>query len=444
MKGWQNIIKITIISGVLVFLIGMFLFGDGLQMPMQKTIKVFGIYLLYAFVMSLVNGYFFNYIRKVLPWETSSKKQLIYGFIGSLVLSTLVLVFLKYFIEVIIYNQDPSTFLKGSKTYFFFGISITIIIILMFYVFYFYKSVAQQKVNESQIVAKTETAKYESLKSQIDPHFLFNSLNVLTSLISENPERAEKFTTKLSKVYRYVLEQKNKDLIPLSEELEFAKTYMELLKMRFEDSIEFNISDKITNVEYKIVPLSLQLLLENAVKHNVINNEIPLAVNIYEENGFLVVSNNLNKKTSLSKGTKLGLNNIKERYNLITKKLVSVNQTKDEFVVKLPLLTQKIRKMKTNINEEAKYIKARKKVEEIKGFYSSLLSFFIVIPFLIFIWYRYTPNTIQWFWFPIFGWGFGLVVQGMGAFGKNPFFGNNWEERKIEELMKEDEKQYWE
>ena len=444
MNGWQNIVKITLITGVLVFLIGMFLFGDGLQMPMQKTFKIFGIYLLYAFVMSLVNGYFFNYIRKAFPWEISSKKQLVYGFIGSLVLSTLVLVFLKYFIEVVIYNQDPSNFLKGSKTYFFFGISITIIIVLMFYVFYFYKSVAQQKVNESQIVAKTEIAKFESLKSQIDPHFLFNSLNVLTSLISEDPKRAEKFTTKLSKVYRYVLEQKSKDLIPLQEELEFAKTYMELLKMRFEDSVDFNITDKFSNDNYKIVPLSLQLLLENAVKHNVINNEDPLQIKIYEENGYLVVSNNLNEKTSLSKGTKLGLSNIRDRYSLITKKLVDIKQTKSEFIVKLPLLTQKIRKMKTNINEETKYIKARKKVEEIKGFYSSLLSFVIIIPFLIFIWYRYTPHTIQWFWFPILGWGFGLIVQGLSAFGKNLFLGNNWEERKIQELMKEDEKQYWE
>ena len=92
---------------------------------------------------------------------------------------------------------------------------------------------------------------------------------MLTSLIGENPNQAEKFTTKLSKVYRYVLEQRNKDLLPIEEELKFAKTYMQLLEMRFEDAVKFNIPDSISNNELKIVPLSLQLLLENAVKHNV-------------------------------------------------------------------------------------------------------------------------------------------------------------------------------
>src|SRR5690606_34737643 len=98
-----------------------------------------------------------------------------------------------------------------------------------------------------------------------DPHFLFNSLNVLTSLIDENPEQAQKFTTSLSKVYRYVLEQKNKELVSVEEELEFAKTFIGLLKMRFENGIHFEIPETTSNPEAKIIPLSLQLLLENAV-----------------------------------------------------------------------------------------------------------------------------------------------------------------------------------
>lgn len=442
MKGWQNILKMTFIVGISIFIVGMLFFGDGLQFSMQKRIQIFGIYLLYAFVMSLVNGYYFNYMRKVFPWKTDSKKQLIYGFIGSIVLSILVLVLLRYFVEVIIYNQDPDNFLSGTKNYFFFGITVTVIIILMFYVFYFYKSMAEQKVNESQVVAKTETAKYESLKSQLDPHFLFNSLNVLTSLISEDPVLAEKFTTKLSKVYRYVLEQKNKDLITLDEELKFAKTYMELLKMRFENAIVFEIPESATNPEFKIVPLSLQILLENAVKHNIISSEDPLKIKIFEKNGALVIENKINKKAVLEKSTKVGLRNIKERYALITKKSVKIEDERELFKITLPLLTQKIKNMDTNRFEESKYLRALKRVEEIKGFYASLISYLIVIPFLFFIWYRFSPNVIQWFWFPAFGWGIGLVFQGFKAFG-NPIFGHDWEERKIKEIMKKEDKEYW-
>ena len=323
MKELTSNIKTILLLGTIVFFLGMFFFGDGLNEDWLENMQNYGIYILYALVLTLVNGYYFRYITKNYPWKIDFKKQLIYGFAGSLVLSVLALIVLRFVVSVLFYNQDPSTFLVGSKSYFLFSISITVLITILFYLIHFYKTNAEQKVNESQIVAKTETAKYESLKSQLDPHFLFNSLNVLTSLIGENPELAEKFTTKLSKVYRYVLEQKSKDLIPLEEELQFAATYMELLEMRFEDAILFELPEKISNPDYRIVPLSLQILLENAVKHNVISSENPLKIKISEENGYLIVSNNLNEKSVLTNSTKVGLNNIKERYNLITQKKVA-------------------------------------------------------------------------------------------------------------------------
>ncbi|PIE97340.1 MAG: hypothetical protein CR961_02055 [Polaribacter sp.] len=164
-----------------------------------------------------------------------------------------------------------------------------------------WKKSAEQEKRQQQIIAKTESAKFESLKTQIDPHFLFNSLNVLTSLISENPEKAEKFTTKLSKVYRYVLEQRNKELVPISEELDFAKTYIDLLQMRFENAIRFEISAELHKTELKIVPLSLQLLLENAVKHNVVSVSEPLTIKIYKKDEFLVIENNKNVKQILDR-----------------------------------------------------------------------------------------------------------------------------------------------
>ncbi|WP_456423916.1 2TM domain-containing protein [Lutibacter sp.] len=443
----KYLLKISLIIAIAIFIIERLFFTGGFNEPINELVKIFGIHFMYAFVLTVINSYFFYFIGKKISWDEHATKRLVIGALGSVILTMIALVLLRFVTIVIISGNPIEQFLtdKYASSYYVFGLVITLFVTLIFHTIFFYKALTEKKVNEQQIVAKTETAKYESLKSQIDPHFLFNSLNVLTSLIEENPKQAEKFTTKLSKVYRYVLEQKNKDLIELDEELHFAKTYMELLKMRFENAVTFEIPEKASNSEFKILPLSLQLLLENTIKHNVVSEENPLKVSIAEVDGYLVVKNNYNPKTILTKGTKVGLKNIIDRYNLITLKKVVIEKTTNQFIVKLPLLTQKIKTMETsNTQQNNNYIRAVERVEEIKGFYSSLIAYCIVIPFLIFIYFKYTPNTIQWFWFPMAGWGLGLLFQGFKAFSYNPFLGKNWEDRKIQEYMNEDKKQYWE
>jgi hypothetical protein len=298
----------------------------------------------------------------------------------------------------------------------------------------------ESKVKEQKIIAGTASAKFETLKNQIDPHFLFNSLNVLSSLIEENPENAQRFTTALSKVYRYVLEQKDKDLVPIEEELAFAKTYMNLLQMRFENSLTFEISIENIDAEAKVVPLSLQLLLENAVKHNVISEQKPLHIKIYIENDALVIQNNFQKKAVLQDGQGVGIQNIISRYEIITDRKVSIEQNENTFTVKLPILTKQITIMEnSNYDEENGYYKAKQQVDELRKFYTSLISYFFVIPLLIFINLRFN-SRFQWFWFPTFGWGFGLIMKGFRVFG----YSSNWEERKIQQILnKEESKQNW-
>ena len=446
---FKYLLKISLIIAVIIFIIERLVFNGGFNLPINELFKVFGIHFMYAFVLSTINGYFYEFIETKFTWKGHSKKRLIYGAVGSIVLTMLGLTLLRFVTLVVILGQPVTNFLndRNANSYYIFGLVITLIVSLIFHTIYFYKALTEKKVKEQQIVAKTETAKYESLKSQIDPHFLFNSLNVLTSLIGENPQQAEKFTTKLSKVYRYVLEQKSKDLIDLDEELKFARAYMELLKMRFEDAVKFEIPEKSSNQEFKIIPLSLQLLLENAIKHNVVSETNPLTVVIKEENGYLTITNNYNPKDVLEKGTKVGLKNIVERYNLLTLKKVFIEKDTLDFMVKLPLLTQKTNIMNiadTNKQQQSsKYIKAVEQVEEIKGFYSSLIAYCIVIPILIYINLRFVPQ-FHWFWFPAMGWGIGLTFQAFKAFAYNPFLGRDWEERKIQEFMNEDKKQYWE
>ena len=225
---------------------------------------------------------------------------------------------------------------EEEAVFYFIALLITSVISLFFHAIYYYKELQKNKVKEQKVIAGTASAKFDALKNQLDPHFLFNSLNVLTSLIDENPDNAQKFTTSLSKVYRYVLEQKNKDMVTVDEELAFAKTYMSLLKMRFEDSIIFDIPDRASNLESKVVPLSLQLLLENAVKHNMVTSSKPLHIKIYEEGNALVIANNLQPKQIVKKSSGVGLSNIKQRYSLLTDRKLIINQNASSFAVAKP------------------------------------------------------------------------------------------------------------
>ena len=298
----------------------------------------------------------------------------------------------------------------------------------------------ENKVQEQKIIAGTASAKFETLKNQIDPHFLFNSLNVLSSLIEENPENAQRFTTALSKVYRYVLEQKDKDLVPIEEELAFAKTYINLLQMRFENSLTYEVLIENIQPEAKVVPLSLQLLLENAVKHNIISEQKPLHIQIFIENDDLVIQNNFQKKAVLQYGQGVGIQNIISRYAIITDRKVSIEQNENTFTVKLPILTKQITIMEnSNYDAENAYYKAKRQVDELKIFYTSLVSYCVFIPILIVINLKFYV-WFQWFWFPALSWGFGLTMKGLRVFG----YISNWEERKILQILdKEENKQNW-
>lgn len=435
MRDTFKIVGIGVIIGAILYGIdstyeilsgGTFQFG-------YEQVKIFGYYLLYTLSLTLVNFYFFEYLNHRINWEKYNQKyRLVIGVFGSVSITLLTLFIVRIFHKVILEGISYSEFISSQNLEFYFKSTIiTLVISSFFHAFYFYKIVQDKKVKEQKIIAGTASAQFESLKNQIDPHFLFNSLNVLTSLIEESPENAQKFTTSLSKIYRYVLEQKDKELVSVEEELSFAKTYMNLLKMRFENSVFYEVPEKSNNAEGKVVPLALQLLLENTVKHNIVSENKPLNIRIYEEDGNLVVENNYQKKEVMQGRKGLGLQNIVDRYSLITSRKVLIEQNTRLFRVKIPILTKQFTVMEANQNSENNsYYKAKQRVKEMKEFYGNLISYCVVIPFLIFINY-YTYWGFQWFWFPLFGWGLGLTIHGFSVFG----YGSNWEERKIKELM---------
>ncbi len=448
MKSLKKII-LTFAIGCAVFVLGN-LFSDGFSFDsFNDFIIQFGFYQLYAFVLGYSNMAFFDYMERRSWKKGDIAKRIVLGIVGSTCITLVGLFFLRAATSVFYYGRDFDVFMQREtwKAYSF-GLWITLSIVSVFHIIYFYNRYQKNKIKEQKVIAGTASAKFDALKNQLDPHFLFNSLNVLTSLIEENPENAQKFTTSLSKVYRYVLEQKNKELVTVNEELKFARTYMSLLKMRFEDSIIFEIPDQASNPESKVVPLSLQLLLENAVKHNMVTSSKPLHVKIYEDGNHLVVMNNLQPKQIVKKSSGVGLENIKQRYQLLSNKKVIINQREKDFAVAIPMLTKQVsimtsvQKSQSRLNED--YVRARKRVEELKAFYYSLIAYVFVIPFLVYIWYTYSYMTIQWFWFPAFGWGLSLAFQAYRVFVDDGALGAKWEKRKIEEYMrKEDETRRW-
>ena len=181
----------------------------------------------------------------------------------------------------------------------------------------------------------------ELLKNQINPHFLFNSLNSLSALISEDPEKAENFVDKLSTVYRYILLHNGRDWVDLRTELAFIKAYFHLLQTRFSEGVQLNLNVSASQTELLLPPLTLQLLVENAIKHNVVHKNQPLYIEIAScSERELLISNNLqrkDKKLVLSHG--VGLNNIAERYSIANAGKIAINEENGQFTVKLPLMT---------------------------------------------------------------------------------------------------------
>ena len=368
-------LKITLIFALLFTLINQ-----------NFSLKAIGYTLLisamYSFGLGFAQGIINDSLSNKWDWIEHTNTRIWAGIVTTVLYTVPVVLLIDYVNFIVISGHNIDRFFSGRYLW-----QHVFYIILSFGVSAFihargfmiqWKNSVKQESTKQEIVAKTETAKFESLKNQLDPHFLFNSLNVLTSLIGENPQQAERFTTKLSKVYRYVLEQRNKDLVPIEEELKFAKTYMELLGMRFEEAVQFNIPDNISNNELKIVPLSLQLLLENAVKHNVVSTSKPLTINIYEEGSYLIITNNVNPKEAIGKSTKIGLQNIADRYGLITEKGVKIENNNKTFKVSLPLLYKMNNMMYRDDLENSKYVRAVKRVEKLKEFYQNLASYCVI------------------------------------------------------------------
>ncbi len=214
----------------------------------------------------------------------------------------------------------------------------TIMIMAIYESIYFMNELKKSVEEKEMLKRESLNAQLNALRTQVNPHFLFNNLNTLSSIIPEDPKQAVEFVQQLSKVYRHILEVENEKSIPLKDELDVLKAYAFLLQTRFGDNLDITIDVPDEKLNKKIVPLSLQILMENAIKHNIVSSEKPLKVNVSAENGKLVVSNNLQKKSQVNESTGIGLENIRNRCKLLGNGNVEVTESGTSFTVSIPLI----------------------------------------------------------------------------------------------------------
>jgi LytS/YehU family sensor histidine kinase len=180
---------------------------------------------------------------------------------------------------------------------------------------------------------------YEGLKQQLNPHFLFNSLTALNSLILKDQHTARNFLERLSDTFRYILKNRDRELVGLAEELAFAETYIQLQKTRFRETLQVHINVSEEYAGHKIVPVTIQNLVENATKHNILDNESPLVIDIFTRDGYIIVQNNLQKKKIVETSNKQGLRNLKTLYSYLTDHPVIIEDTGEAFAVHIPLIS---------------------------------------------------------------------------------------------------------
>jgi hypothetical protein len=273
-----------------------------------------------------------KFLWRKFPWEESPRIHIIYEVVGIGAL-TMAYGFLLYRTEIALGLASPSENL-GIEV--FITLLITYLITGIHEMVFFYHQWIQNFSKSIRLEKDNIQANYETLKTQVNPHFLFNSLNSLTNLVDDNP-RAVGYIQHLSEFLRYMLSSRNKDLVYLKDEVVVLEHYFELQKTRFLDNLRIHIEIPEKYQLYTVPPLALQMLAENCIKHNVISSESPLHISIQADHGYVTISNNLQRKSEVN-STGQGLKNIIERYRYFTDKEVKIKENHRQYEVSVPLL----------------------------------------------------------------------------------------------------------
>lgn len=279
----------------------------------------------------LGNAFLSDWLSLFYNWKTQPLQRFAIGVVA-MVVYTIGIVY----VIISVYSLSGFNLGDDLKQTYISTVVITLIITMFMTGRAFLLNWKQTEIDAEKARRESAVARYDSLKNQVNPHFLFNSLNALTNLVYEDKDKAVSFIKQLSQVYRYVLESADKELVSIEEELDFLKSYIFLQEIRFGQKLKIALS--INDKKGLIAPLALQMLIENAIKHNVISENNPLLVEVYEEEKYWTVKNKINIKTNLEESIGKGLKNIQERYGYVSDLPVMIKNEKGYFTVSIPIL----------------------------------------------------------------------------------------------------------
>jgi two-component system LytT family sensor kinase len=274
-------------------------------------------------------------LEKGFPIATNPNKRIILQILGTYVLATIIgEILILVSVNLLGVEFPPILRTFGYLLYFL----LCIVMNLIYFGTIYFFNWKHNLVHLSNMQREQTLVKYNALRNQLNPHFLFNALTSLNSLIFENQQLASDFLQQLSKVYRYVLQNKERVTVPLTTELEFISHYIFLLKTRFGNAIEIKMALPDNIKEKEIVPVTLQILIENATKHNIVSKEIPLKISITTDNGYISFVNGVNKKSQVEHSNKQGLENLKSLYRYLSERPIEIIEEKSQFQVRIPLI----------------------------------------------------------------------------------------------------------
>ena len=333
--SWWNLI----IPNVIGFIIALLSYPQGFQSASFIPFLV-----IYSLSIGIPFMKTYEYIEwkleQFIPWLTKPNLRFFLTAFLEITIGILILTAVNYFIFIVIQKQEINILFSKTSEGLKYLIIFTIIGTILINSSHFFKSWKQAAVNEEKLKREKLAIEYEALKNQVNPHFLFNSLTALSSLVYKDQQKAVTFIREFSNVFRYVLESREKEVVDFATEKKLLESVSYLNRIRYEDSLQIKINLSEATDKY-IIPMALQMLLENAIKHNSISVNKPLKVEIVEEDGYVIVKNNLQPKKSEIVSNKIGLENIKSRYKYLSDKDVLVEKSNVEFIVKIPILSIK-------------------------------------------------------------------------------------------------------
>ena len=336
----QDILKYFFIGGGILTLLSVFVIQNATVYDYLK----YGFLNGFAFVIfGYGNSYLADWIDVYLPWTKNAPLRLAVSIIATIVYTAFAWMLLVWIWIIVVDGavlgfSDYVKTIPKNKNSFLMSLTITFFVSAFMHGRSFLTNWRTSLIEAEKLKKDHIAAQYETLKNQVNPHFLFNSFNVLTTLVHKDADLAEQFVRQLSNVYRYVLDSRDKEVVPLDRELKQLEAYIFLMKIRFGESLKADI--KSINTEGgSVAPLTLQMLFENALKHNAVSKTTPLSIEVFQEgNDYIVVKNVIQLKNSIGESTGVGLENIRSRYKFLSDKEVIVLEEGGFFMVKIPII----------------------------------------------------------------------------------------------------------